>query len=159
MGFSVEKRLCQRCSASFAKQNPRRGPMSLRGLTNPANMRGHSPGSSSVSSPPAGALYRFIHRPPLAHVPTARANVASWVHESREGTWANSGILPLGRLLLQWSWTFPLVLPSQPFRQEALKPFASVSVESNEVRVMGLFSLRVGRSGMDGWEASPHRIR
>ena len=43
-----------------------------------------------------------------------------------------------------------MVLPAQPFRQEALKPFASVSVESNEVRVIGLFSLRVGRNVMGG---------
>ena len=43
-----------------------------------------------------------------------------------------------------------MVLLAQPFRQEALKPFASVSVESNEVRVMGLFSLRVGRNVMGG---------
>ena len=43
-----------------------------------------------------------------------------------------------------------MVLPAQPFRLEVLKPFASVSVESNEVRVIGLFSLRVDRSEIAG---------
>ena len=41
--FSVEKRLCQRCTASFAEPNPRREPMSFRRPTNPAKVRGLIP--------------------------------------------------------------------------------------------------------------------